>query len=183
MFKGFTSVRIIRATDTPASLGYQLIDTLFGRVVLVGCERGICYLGFTVEESPEEVFSCVGKIWPEVPLVPDPELIKQTVPSDGIIRLYLKGTPFQMRVWEGLLQIKAGETCTYSGLAGRIGLPSATRAVASAVAANPVSMYVPCHRIIRKGGDTGNYHWGRERKKVILRAEQDAAADRVIRYF
>jgi AraC family transcriptional regulator of adaptative response/methylated-DNA-[protein]-cysteine methyltransferase len=79
---------------------------------------------------------------------------------------------FQQKVWQALRQIPYGETRTYAQLAGEIGQPNAVRAAASACAANPAAVVIPCHRIVRSGGGLGGYHWGLERKKKLLEREQ-----------
>ena len=84
------------------------------------------------------------------------------------VRLHVEGTNFQVRVWEALLRVPFGAVTTYEALAGHAGQPAATRAVASAVARNPVGYLIPCHRVIRKLGVMGGYRWGPARKKAIL---------------
>lgn len=84
------------------------------------------------------------------------------------IKLHLKGTPFQIKVWETLLQVPTGTLTTYAQLAERTGNKLASRAVGSAVGANPVALLIPCHRVIKSTGDTGNYHWGSSRKQAII---------------
>lgn len=81
-------------------------------------------------------------------------------------------TPFQLKVWSALLRIPAGAVTSYTALAAQIGRPSATRAVASAVARNPVAYLIPCHRVIRQMGHFGGYRWGLPRKRVMLAWEQ-----------
>ena len=87
------------------------------------------------------------------------------------LRLWLWGTPFQVRVWRALLDIPYGHTVSYSALADHLGYPAAVRAVASAVAANPISLWLPCHRIVQKNGQKGQYHWGRVLKQQLLSVE------------
>ena len=83
----------------------------------------------------------------------------------------MRGTAFQQRVWQALQNIPAGQTVSYSELARRLGQPSATRAVASAVAANPIAVAVPCHRVLRNDGSISGYRWGVERKRALLLRE------------
>ena len=87
------------------------------------------------------------------------------------LNVHLRGTNFQIKVWEALLQIPAGSVTTYEGLAQRIGQPTASRAVGSAVGHNPIAVLIPCHRVIRKVGDFGNYRYGSLRKKALLASE------------
>ena len=93
--------------------------------------------------------------------------------NDGAFFLHIKGTDFQMEVWEELLKIPFGETTTYGAIAQKIHKPKASRAVGSAIGANPVSFFVPCHRVLQSTGKIGGYHWGVQRKKAILDWEKN----------
>lgn len=93
------------------------------------------------------------------------------------VKLDIHSTPFQRLVWENLLTVGYGETLSYQQFAQRIGRVSATRAVASAIAMNPVSLLIPCHRIIRQNGEYGEYHWGMSLKKAILDHEKGKQPD------
>jgi len=91
--------------------------------------------------------------------------------------LFLIGAPFQIKVWEALLQVPSGQVTTYSEIAGAIGAPKAVRAVGTAVGRNPISWLIPCHRALRKSGGLGGYHWGLPVKRAMLAfeaARQDA---------
>ena len=87
------------------------------------------------------------------------------------------GTPFQQRVWQALCAIPAGQTLSYSELALRLGMPTGARAVASAVAANPIAVAVPCHRVVRNDGSISGYRWGVERKRALLLREARQAQE------
>jgi O-6-methylguanine DNA methyltransferase len=96
-------------------------------------------------------------------------------PSDGLnLRLDIRGTPFQQRVWEALLRIPPGSIVTYGALANRIGKPGAVRAVANACAANAIALAIPCHRVVRSNGTLSGYRWGVERKRALLAREAQA---------
>jgi AraC family transcriptional regulator of adaptative response/methylated-DNA-[protein]-cysteine methyltransferase len=84
------------------------------------------------------------------------------------LKLHLKGTPFQIKVWETLLKVPMGGLTTYTAVAGKLDNPKAVRAVGSAVGQNPVALLIPCHRVIRSDGQTGEYHWGDVRKNAII---------------
>ena len=84
------------------------------------------------------------------------------------IKLHLRGTSFQLKVWEALLKIPVGGLDTYSSIAQKVNAPLASRAVGSAIGANPVAFLIPCHRVIRSSGETGQYHWGSTRKSAII---------------
>jgi AraC family transcriptional regulator of adaptative response/methylated-DNA-[protein]-cysteine methyltransferase len=90
------------------------------------------------------------------------------------LSVHLRGTNFQLKVWEALLQIPAGTVTTYEGIASRIGKPNAMRAVGTAIGHNPIAVLIPCHRVIRKVGEFGNYRYGALRKKAILAREFSA---------
>ena len=93
---------------------------------------------------------------------------------DLALPLDIRATAFQRRVWQELQKIPFGQTRTYGEIARRIGQPTATRAVARACATNPTALVIPCHRVIKEGGDLGGYRWGVDRKKVLLERERDA---------
>jgi O-6-methylguanine DNA methyltransferase len=88
-----------------------------------------------------------------------------------VVRVLLKGTAFQRKVWRALVEIPRGATVTYGELARRVRQPKAARAVGGAVGANPVAVLVPCHRVLAAGGKIGGYAWGTEKKRALLKAE------------
>ena len=88
--------------------------------------------------------------------------------------LDVRGTAFQLRVWQALKEIPLGKTVSYGDIAERIGAPKAVRAVAQACSSNHLAVAIPCHRVVRKSGDMGGYRWGVERKKALLELEQRA---------
>jgi AraC family transcriptional regulator of adaptative response/methylated-DNA-[protein]-cysteine methyltransferase len=88
----------------------------------------------------------------------------------------LKGSPFQLQVWEALLRIPEGELVSYGDCAALLGRPEASRAVASAIAKNPVGLLIPCHRVIRNNGEFSQYRWGATRKKALIAREQSLSA-------
>ncbi|HAV12451.1 MAG TPA: cysteine methyltransferase [Opitutae bacterium] len=91
--------------------------------------------------------------------------------------LDLQGTAFQQSVWRALLEIPFGKTVSYNYIAGEIGKPKANRAVGTAVGANPITVLIPCHRVLQASGAVGNYRWGADRKLALLDAEQEAGSD------
>ncbi|MGV8933655.1 MAG: methylated-DNA--[protein]-cysteine S-methyltransferase, partial [Gallionellaceae bacterium] len=90
------------------------------------------------------------------------------VPSRGQLHVVLKGTNFQIKVWEALLRVKPGQLVSYGNLAGMAGYPNASRAVGTALAANTVGVLIPCHRVIRESGEMSCYRWGVNRKVALL---------------
>lgn len=151
--------------------------TPFGKCLLAQTERGICHLGFTEEGKDLEFVKDLKALWPESNMVEDGNRVAPVI--EKIFRLervfdkhpfhlMLKGTNFQVRVWQALLTIPEGNIRSYQDIAAYLGKPKAMRAVASAIAKNPVSYLIPCHRVIRKTGQIHNYRWGSARKKAML---------------
>ena len=155
---------------------YGIHPSPFGFAVLAMSERGLCGCFFLPEPDDDLARDAVLEYWPNATI--ERNDVKTTSVADRLfgakgtegekLSLFVRGTPFQVQVWRALLQIPSGALCTYSDLAASIGRPSATRAVASAVGDNPISWLIPCHRVIRKGGNLGGYRWGLPRKKVML---------------
>lgn len=152
-------------------------DTPFGECLLAVTERGICGLFFLGEGGWAEALAELQRRWPEARIVEDAartqplaDQIFPPGPTGGprSVNLLVRGTNFQIKVWEALLRIPAGQVTTYGTLARVIGQPRAARAVGSAVAANPIAYLIPCHRVIRQSGLIADYRWGSTRKKAIL---------------
>jgi len=160
------------------TIRYGIHPTPFGKCLIATTERGICHLGFVQTSEGDAVDSLVAD-WKEAQMIED---VKTTAPlvapifdlnwrGKESLRLHLRGTNFQIKVWEALLQIPTGAVTTYERIATRIGKPSALRAVGTAVGHNPVAVLIPCHRVLRKDGDFGNYRYGSARKKALLFSE------------
>ncbi|MEW5828639.1 MAG: methylated-DNA--[protein]-cysteine S-methyltransferase [Chloroflexota bacterium] len=163
------------------TIRYGLHETPFGRALIGVTERGICHLGFVGKSEGEAVDSLVSD-WPQAKMVED---FRSTAPLVGPIfdltqrgvtplRLHLRGTNFQLKVWEALLRIPPGSVTSYQDLAAQAGRPGASRAVGSALGRNPVAVLIPCHRVIRKLGEFGEYRYGAARKKALLVWEASA---------
>jgi len=146
----------------------------FGECLLGITDRGICHLSFTVAGGRAAALADLRRRWPRAALRENRALIAVTAArvfagsGRSKIRLHLAGTNFQLKVWEALLRIPRGAATTYGDVARRIGRPTAARAVAGAVAANPVAWLIPCHRVLRSLGALGGYRWGVERKRAML---------------
>ena len=145
----------------------------FGPCQIAGSEKGICGLGFA--ESWEKFQKRLLKIAGRATIIRDEKTVAGWLEKAFLLQnnlpLDLKGTPFQTSVWKVLRSIPAGETCSYAEVASLSGRPRAVRAVANAVAANPVAWLVPCHRVIHRDGSLGGYHWGTARKRAMLEYE------------
>lgn len=157
------------------TIRYGFHPTPFGLALLAMTERGICALRFVSPDAQAEAIATLQAEWPLAKFVADEAAT--AVPIQAIfadrtpahpIHLYLKGTNFQVQVWQALLRIPSGDIVTYSTVAEQMGKPSATRAVASAIAKNPVGYLIPCHRVISKAGKMHQYRWGSSRKKAIV---------------
>ena len=155
-------------------------ESAFGPLLLGATEKGVCFLGFG--EARDALFGDLLARFPKARVEETPEvladLLRATIafirePRAALdLPLDLRGTIFQRRVWEALRRIPLGETTTYSGLAAAMGAPKATRAVARACAQNPVSLAVPCHRVLGKNGDVTGYRWGVDKKRALLAGER-----------
>lgn len=159
-----------------------LADCPFGRLLVGATEAGVCFLGFA--EPDDSLLGDLRRRFPRATIVADDAGLSATVravvdfidePKVGLaLPLDLRGTAFQVRVWEALRKIPAGETRSYGELAAMIGAPRAVRAVARSCATNPVSLAVPCHRVVGKDGDLTGYRWGVPRKRALLEKERAA---------
>ena len=159
------------------TIHYSFEATPFGECLLATTGRGICGLSFTEPGGRAAALDALRRRWPHAAIAPDPEGARPLVgqifalwerPEPRPLSLYLKGTNFQIKVWEALLRIPSGRVVSYEDIAAAIGEPRAVRAVGSAIARNPIPLIIPCHRVIRKMGDFGNYQSGTARKMAIL---------------
>ena len=148
--------------------------TPFGQAVIGQTARGICFLQFAQDDTGELVRRLRAQ-WPHAHLVHDDaaalKSADQIFGSHGAphkLHLVLRGTNFQIKVWEALLAVPAGQVLSYGQLAARAGNPGAARAVGTAIGANQIGYLIPCHRIIRESGESGQYRWGAERKAAML---------------
>ena len=158
------------------TIRYGLHASPFGKCLVAVTERGICHLGFVQTSEGDAIDNLVSE-WKNARMIEDHKSTAQLIESifdakaRGKLNIHLRGTNFQLKVWEALLKIPAGTVTTYEGLAERIGQPTASRAVGTAVGHNPIAVLIPCHRVIRKVGEFGNYRYGAPRKKALLAYE------------
>lgn len=151
---------------------YQLSD--FGDILVASTCKGICYIGFA--DDKQKALSELQDRFPGASFHQSTDLFQQNAlrifnqdwNKKDQIKLHLKGTDFQLKVWEALLKIPAGKLCTYGNIAEKIGKPDASRAVGTAIGKNPVAFLIPCHRIIQNSGIIGGYMWGTTRKAAII---------------
>lgn len=162
-------------------IAYSEATTMFGNVVIASTTKGICHVSFidTVDivlvrlqtEYPNARFTATKNKWHEQVCA-----ALNNKPTVEGLKLHLKGTPFQLKVWEALLTIPAGKLTTYGHIAEQIGNAKASRAVGTAIGKNPISYIIPCHRVIQQSGLLGGYMWGPDRKRIILGWELAQAA-------
>lgn len=162
-------------------VSYGWHDSPFGECLIAVTSRGVCGLAFNGMDDRDETLADLATSFGKADLVEAPEVTGSFAESafgHGDLHLVLRGTPFQLKVWEGLMRIPLGTVMTYADLATRIGAPGSARAVASAVGRNPVSWLIPCHRVIRNGGTISGYRWEPDTKRVILAWEAAQAEAR-----
>jgi AraC family transcriptional regulator of adaptative response/methylated-DNA-[protein]-cysteine methyltransferase len=159
------------------TIKYGIHPSPFGECLLATTERGICGLFFVKNRDRKDPLTELHYFWKKADIVEDPHASGEVVerifnPSlaktDAPLHLVLNGTNFQMKVWEALIKIPFGTVVSYEDVAIQVGDPGAVRAVGNAVGKNPISFIIPCHRVIRKTADFGNYGGGTARKKAIL---------------
>lgn len=156
----------------------------FGPALVMGTDRGICGIGLSAEAGEIETLQDLCGRWPKATFVENPGALRAWAEAalgkqSGEAPLFLIGAPFQIKVWEALLNVPSGQVTTYSEIAQAIGSPRAVRAVGTAVGRNPISWLIPCHRALRKSGGLGGYHWGLPVKRAMLAWEaghRDAAS-------
>ncbi len=156
------------------SINYSFAESWFGNILVASTAKGICYMAFADDE--QEALSALRKMFPNATYKQMVDLTQQNVlyvfthdwKKLHQIKLHLKGTPFQLKVWETLLKIPMGRLSTYGNIARQIDLPKASRAVGTAIGNNPVAFLIPCHRVIQSSGVIGNYHWNSIRKTAMI---------------
>ncbi|MDQ2105061.1 methylated-DNA--[protein]-cysteine S-methyltransferase [Azospirillum isscasi] len=165
------------------TIRWGLHATPFGPSLVATTERGVCWLSFAEEEDGHDALAEMAAAWPAARLVEDADATRPAAARafrwDGQdrepLRLLMKGTNFQIKVWEALLRIPSGAVVSYEDVARAIGQPTAMRAVGAAVGRNPVCVLIPCHRVIQKSGIIHNYRYGVPRKRALLAWEQGNA--------
>lgn len=153
---------------------YSFAESPFGHVLVASTPKGICHMAFADDEHgafealqanfPRASFRQITDLAQQDAL----QIFRQDWQNLQSVKLHLKGTPFQIKVWETLLKIPFGALSTYASVAQKINQPMAARAVGTAIGSNPVAFLIPCHRIINATGNIGNYHWGPTRKMAMV---------------
>ena len=166
-----------KAQGAGLRISYGFHSSPFGECLLAVTERGICGLGFVDAGGRAAILRDFQSRWPEAQWEEKPRLTQPYIRrifggekrnGDRPLTLVLRGTNFQVKVWEALLKIPMGSVVPYEDLAAKVCSAQAARAVGGAVGKNPIAFLIPCHRVIRKAGGIGGYHWGAARKRAML---------------
>ena len=163
------------------TIRYGFHQTPFGKALIAMADEGLTDLKFVNEEDENQAVHDLKKKWPAARITKDPAVtgkISRRIFDDMVdparddpIRIWLRGTNFQIKVWQALLRIPEGAIASYSDVARSIGRPEAVRAAANAVGSNPIAWLIPCHRVLRSSGGIGGYGGGIARKKIMLAKE------------
>lgn len=166
----------IRQRGAGVEIRYGFAPTPFGECLLALTSRGIVSLTFQSPDEREAALTDLRQTWERATLRPDQPLAERTARAlffpenepKKPVHLLLRGTNFQIKVWQALLTIPAGQVVSYDAVAAAIGMPAAQRAVGTAIGQNAIAYLIPCHRVIQKIGETGHYRWGALRKRAML---------------
>lgn len=175
LFINFESVtpNEYKTSGNNIKIEYGVHDTLFGKALIAVSEKGITNLSFLEDNTDiENEIKSIRKMWFKSEINENfdktRKYIKDIFKDTKDIKLFLKGTPFQLKVWEALLKIPEGKLYNYQNIAESINNPKACRAVGSAIGSNNIAYLIPCHRVIRKELNIGDYRWGSNRKKALI---------------
>ncbi len=155
-------------------ISYTYSDSPFGPILTASTTKGICHMAF--EDAQEKALEDLKFRFPNASFMERQTAFHASALSifskdwnrPESVKLHLKGTDFQLKVWQSLLAIPVGKLSTYGSLAGKIGHSGASRAVGTAIGSNPVAFLIPCHRVIRSSGEIGGYRWGSDRKQLMI---------------
>jgi AraC family transcriptional regulator, regulatory protein of adaptative response / methylated-DNA-[protein]-cysteine methyltransferase len=156
------------------AINYSFVESPFGNIIIASTPKGVCYMAF--DEDPTHAKHDLEQRFPQANFQQKTDSFQENalfifqkdwnqLPE---IKLHLKGTDFQLKVWEALLKIPMGGLSTYGSISEKIGNPNASRAVGTAIGSNPVAFLIPCHRVIQASGNIGGYMWGNTRKTAII---------------
>lgn len=156
------------------TINYSFAISRFGNILIASTTKGICYIAFA--EDAIKAFTDLKDRFPNASFRQKADEFHQNIlqvfsndwQNLNQIKLHLKGTDFQLKVWEALLKIPMGQLATYGSIATHINKPTASRAVGTAIGSNPVAFLIPCHRVIQAGGNFGGYMWGTTRKTAMI---------------
>ena len=167
----------LKAGGSGLSIRYGLTATPFGTALIATTPRGVCQLAFHDRGGLRAAHAGLAAQWPEARLIHDEAAARATAgrifgvtmaEAAEPLRLFVKGTNFQLKVWRALLEAGAGGPTTYGEVARAAGAAGSERAVGNAVGRNPIAWLIPCHRVLRADGSLGGYAWGEDRKRAML---------------
>lgn len=156
------------------AINYSYAESPFGNILVASTPKGICHMAFADDE--QQALQELQQNFPNAQFRQVVDIIQQNAlyiftqdwKKINQVKLHLKGTDFQIKVWDTLLKIPMGRLATYGSIAEEINNPKASRAVGSAIGDNPVAFLIPCHRVIQSTGTIGQYHWGSTRKTMMI---------------
>jgi len=170
-----TTPGAIKTLGAGLEIGFGEAPTPFGNALIAWTQRGICHFGFVEGGASANAVACLQQDWPTASFVHDAQRALQLAAtifnvnqSAQPLHLMLRGTNFQIKVWEALIAVAPGEIVSYTQLAQMAGMPKARRSVGTAIAKNNIALLIPCHRVIRETGAIGSYRWGSDRKAALL---------------
>lgn len=183
---GMTPTRF-RAGGANTEIRFAIGECSLGSILVATSERGVCAI--LIGDDPEQLARDLQDRFPRAHLIGGDAAFERMVaqvvglveaPGRGLdLPLDVRGTAFQQRVWQALREVPAGNTVSYATIADRIGAPKSFRAVGSAIAANPLAVAIPCHRVIRHDGGLSGYRWGVERKRALLQRESAQVSEQL----
>jgi len=156
------------------TISYSFSETLFGNVIIASTSKGVCFMAFY--DTEENAFIDLKSHFPNAHFIQSRDVYQESAlkifnkneKDLNQVKLHLKGTDFQLKVWDALLKIPMGNLTTYGAIATSIDKPSASRAVGTAIGSNPIAFLIPCHRVIQGTGNIGGYMWGTTRKTAMI---------------
>lgn len=174
----------IKSGGAGLQIGYGFAPTPFGTALIAWTARGICHIGFVEDAAAGTAAIALRQDWPAASLLEDQARALQLAAAIFIpgaaaqpLHLMLRGTNFQIKVWEALISIAPGEVISYTRLSQMAGIPKARRSMATAIGKNNIALLIPCHRVIRENGEISGYRWGRNRKIALLAWEAAGKAE------
>jgi AraC family transcriptional regulator of adaptative response/methylated-DNA-[protein]-cysteine methyltransferase len=173
----------IRGSGQGINMHFGVGETPFGNALVAWTDRGVSFLGFCHKHGRAQTLESLKGQWPSVCLNEEPINAQKLLnsifenPKASPIKVWLRGSPFQLKVWEALLKIPPAAHCSYGQIAQHIGKPNASRAIGTAIGRNPVSWLIPCHRVITSMGTMGGYRWGVETKQAMIGVESARCAE------
>jgi len=165
------------------TISYSYTDSPFGKTLIASTEKGICFNALS--DNKVHALSELKSIFPEATYLQQPDKAQQAAlrfleegykEGETNISLHIKASDFQLNVWNALLNMPMGKLTTYKEIACSLNMPRACRAVGTAVGDNPVAFFIPCHRVIRSTGELGQYHWGADKKAIMIQWEKNHAS-------